>query len=168
MTIKKTITLLAAASTTLALVACSDSSSDDGASSDGGSSGGDNYILANGTEPQNPLVPANTNETGGGKIIDSIFSGLVGYDADGETYNEVAESIEANDDNTEFTITLKDWQFTDGTDVTANSFVDAWNYAVANAQLGAYFFEPIKGYAEEGVEELEGLEVIDDKTFKVT
>src|SRR5699024_5565227 len=85
MTIKKTITLLAAASTTLPLVGCSDSSSDDGASSDGGSTGGDNYILANGTEPQNPLVPANANETGGGKIIDSIFSGLVGYDADGET-----------------------------------------------------------------------------------
>src|SRR5699024_1111554 len=94
MTIKKTITLLAAASTTLALVACSDSSSsDDGASPDGGATGGDNYILANGTEPQNPLVPANTNETGAGKIIDSIFSGLVGYDADGETYDEVAESI---------------------------------------------------------------------------
>ena len=170
MTIKKTIALLAAASTSLALVACSDSSSsDDSAASDGGaSSGGDNYILVNGTEPQNPLVPANTNETGGGKIVDSIFSGLVGYDAEGETYNEVAESIEPNDDNTEFTITLKDWKFTDGTDVTANSFVDAWNYAVANAQLGAYFFEPIQGYAEEGVEELEGLEVIDDKTFKVT
>ncbi|MDN6274480.1 MAG: ABC transporter substrate-binding protein, partial [Corynebacterium casei] len=128
MTIKKTIALLAAASTSLALVACSDSSSsDDSAASDGGaSSGGDNYILTNGTEPQNPLVPANTNETGGGKIVDSIFSGLVGYDAEGETYNEVAESIEPNDDNTEFTITLKDWKFTDGTDVTANSFVDAW------------------------------------------
>src|SRR5690625_2588161 len=93
MTIKKTITLLAAASTTLALVACSDSSSDDGASSDGGSSGGDNYILANGTEPQNPLVPANTNETGGGKIIDSIFSGLVGYDEIGRASCREREGI---------------------------------------------------------------------------
>src|SRR5699024_10710829 len=107
--------------------------------------GGDNYILANGTEPQNPLVPANTNETGGGKIIDSIFSGLVGYDADGETYNEVAESIEANDDNTEFTITLKDWKFTDGTDVTSESFVKACDAAVANAQRGAYSISPNKG-----------------------
>src|SRR5690625_4045310 len=106
MTIKKTIALLAAASTSLALVACSDSSSDDSASSDGGSSGGDNYILVNGTEPQNPLVPANTNETGGGRIVDSLFSGLVGYDAEGETYNEVAESIEANADKIEYTIEL--------------------------------------------------------------
>ena len=41
-------------------------------------------ITANGSEPQNPLIPANTNETGGGKILDLLFAGLVYYDADGD------------------------------------------------------------------------------------
>ncbi|AKK02796.1 ABC-type oligopeptide transport system, periplasmic component [Corynebacterium epidermidicanis] len=48
----------------------------------------------------------------------------------------------------------------------AENFVKAWNYAVANDQQGASFFEPIKGY-KEGVKEMEGLKVVDDKTFTV-
>ena len=52
----------------------------------GGESGGGSTeasgvtISVNGTEPENPLVPGNTNETGGGKIIDALFSPLVEYD----------------------------------------------------------------------------------------
>lgn len=157
MTVKKIIATLAAGSLTLGLAACG---------SDGSSAGG-NYVLANGTEPQNPLIPANTNETGGGRIVDSIYAGLVYYDAEGETHNELAESIDANDDNTEFTIKLRESNFSDGSPLTAKNFVDAWNYAVANDQLNASFFSSIKGY-EEGVESMEGLEIVDDMTFKVT
>lgn len=77
-------------------------------------------VLANGNEPQNPLVPTNTNEVGGGKILDLIFAGLVSYDADGAMHNEVAESIET-EDSQNYTITLKDgWTFSDGSPVTAN------------------------------------------------
>ncbi len=65
-------------------------------------------ITTNGSEPQNPLIPANTNETGGGKIIDSIFAGLVYYTADGAPENDVAESIEGNDDKTVYTVKVKD------------------------------------------------------------
>lgn len=93
MTIKKVAAVTSAAALALTLAACS-SSSDSASGSGSGSEGGDNYILANGTEPQNPLVPGNTNEVGGGNIIDNIFSGLVYYDKDGKVHNEVAESIE--------------------------------------------------------------------------
>ena len=58
-----------------------------GCSSTGGTGNGDNsasetpasggIITANGSEPQNPLIPTNTNEVGGGKILDAIFAGLV-------------------------------------------------------------------------------------------
>lgn len=164
MTIKKTIAALSAASMTLALAACGSDSNDD--SGDSAAGGGENYVLADGTEPQNPLIPANTNEVGGGRIVDSIYAGLAYYDADGETQLELAESIEPNEDNTEFTVKLKDSTFSDGSPVTANSFVDAWNYAVANDQLNASFFSNIEGY-EEGVESLEGLKVVDDKTFTI-
>lgn len=60
----------------------------------------DTIITVNGSEPQSPLIPTNTNETGGGKILDSIFSGLVAYEADGTPINEVAESITSDDATT--------------------------------------------------------------------
>lgn len=162
MTLKKTLAVVSAASLPLTLAACGG----DDSSSASGSGAGDNYVIVNGSEPQNPLIPANTNETGGGRIVDSLYSGLVYYDGDGEAQNELAESIEPNDDNTEFTVKLKESTFSDGSPVTANNFVDAWNYAVANDQLNASFFSNIKGF-KEGVEKLEGLKVVDDLTFTI-
>jgi oligopeptide transport system substrate-binding protein len=126
-------------------------------------------ISTNGSEPQNPLIPTNTTETGGGKIIDSLFSGLVSYDADGKIENEVAESIES-DDATNWTVTLKDgWKFTNDEPVTAESFVDAWNYGAlfSNAQGSSYFFDNIVGFNYEADSELTGLKVVDDSTFTV-
>ncbi|MBM7505330.1 ABC transporter substrate-binding protein [Agromyces aurantiacus] len=127
-------------------------------------------ITTNGSEPQNPLIPTNTNETGGGKILDSIFAGLVYYEADGKPVNDMAESIETEDSQT-YTIKVKEGQkFTNGEDVTAESFVKAWNYGAAldNAQLSSYFFESIDGFSyDENVAELPGLEVVDDLTFTV-
>ncbi|QGU04246.1 peptide ABC transporter substrate-binding protein [Corynebacterium comes] len=161
---KKTISLLAATTLAFGLVACTDS--DDSASGGDGSSGGGNYVLANGSEPQNPLLPANTNEVGGGRIVDLLYSGLVYYDAEGEIHNEVAESIEHEGEKT-YRVTLKDgWTFADGSPVKAENFVNAWNKAVQESQLSAYFFEPILGYAE-GVESMEGLQVVDDLTFTI-
>ena len=148
----------------------------------GGGTGGDTtatadttkVITANGTEPENGLLPADTNEVGGGRVMDLIFSGLVSYDADGKPVNEVADSIESSD-SVNYTIKLKAGKtFSDGTPVTAKSFVDAWNFGAAakNAQKNSYFFESIKGYAAvsaEGatVDTMEGLKVVDDTTFTV-
>lgn len=164
MTLKKSLAVTTAAALALSLAACSSDSSSEGESA--GGEGEANYILVNGTEPQNPLVPGNTNEVGGGRIVDSIFAGLVYYDVDGSPVNDVAESIELEGDKT-YRVTLKDGQtFTDGTPVKAENFVNAWNYNVANATLSSYFFESILGY-EEGKESMEGLKVIDDKTFTI-
>ncbi|MDU3737848.1 MAG: ABC transporter substrate-binding protein, partial [Bifidobacterium scardovii] len=74
-----------------------------------GSTGGDaaktatdNIISIAASEPQNPLVPGNTLETGGGQVNDVLFSGLVGFKADGTAVNEVADKITPNADNTKF------------------------------------------------------------------
>ncbi|MGH3705828.1 MAG: ABC transporter substrate-binding protein, partial [Agromyces sp.] len=127
-------------------------------------------ITTNGSEPQNPLIPTNTNEVGGGKILDAIFAGLVYYDAKGAAHNDVAEEI-TTDDAQNYTIKLKaDQKFTNGEPVTAASFVDAWNYGAdtANEQLSQYFFESIEGFSyDESVPELPGLVVVDDTTFTV-
>lgn len=73
----------------LALTACSGGSGDGDANAPEGESGG-GVVVANGSEPQNPLIPTNTNETGGGKIVDLIYAGLVYYDADGAAQNDLA------------------------------------------------------------------------------
>ena len=147
-----------------------------GASNDAASDGG-NIITAYNSEPQNPLIPGNTNETGGGKPIDLLFSRLISFDAKGNASNEVAESIEANADATQYTIKLKKgWKFTDGTPVTAESFTKAWSYTAnaKNAQKCASFFSTIKGYDKlqdadnlNGDEQLEGLTVVNDNEFTV-
>jgi oligopeptide transport system substrate-binding protein len=126
-------------------------------------------ITTNGSEPQNPLIPTNTTETGGGKILTSMFAGLVSYDADGKIENEVAKSLES-DDGKKWTVTLEDgWKFTNDEPVTAKSFVDAWNYGAlfSNAQSSSYFFDNIVGFDYEVDSELTGLKVVDEKTFTV-
>ena len=157
--------LLAASSLTLA--AC-------GGGGDSGSAS-DQVISVYGTNPQNPLIPTATNEVGGGDPLDNLFSGVVAYNSDGSVSNEVAESVEPNDDSTVWTVKLKPWKFTDGSDVTAESFVKAWNYGAnpENAQLNNYFFYPIEGTDDvgntvEGEDTVSGLEVVDESTFTIT
>jgi oligopeptide transport system substrate-binding protein len=127
-------------------------------------------ITTNGSEPQNPLIPTNTNETGGGKITDNIFAGLVYYDEKGAPHNDMAESIETTDSTT-FTIKVKpNEKFTNGEAVTADSFINAWQYGalLSNAQLNSYFFEDIEGFSYDADSPLTGLKKVDDLTFTVT
>jgi oligopeptide transport system substrate-binding protein len=164
------VALIAAGSLTLA--ACGGGSGD----KSNGSGSTNKVISVYGTNPQNPLIPTATNEVGGGDPLDNLFSGLVAYNTDGSVSNEVADSIKANEDSTVWTVKIKDGQkFTDGSPVTADSFVKAWNYGAnpANKQLNNYFFYPIKGTDEvgntvKGEDTVSGLKVVDDKTFTIT
>ncbi|MGW9628519.1 peptide ABC transporter substrate-binding protein [Microbacterium sp. NPDC055521] len=161
------IALLAASA--LALSGCA--SSGDSPDADKGSSSADAsaIIKVNGSEPQNPLIPTNTNETGGGKILDAIFAGLIGYEADGKVFNEVAEDISV-DDPQNITVKLrKGLKFTDGEEVTADNFIKAWNYGAlaSNEQLSSYFFEDIEGFSYDEDSELTGLKQVDDHTFTI-
>jgi oligopeptide transport system substrate-binding protein len=160
-------------------------SGDTETSAAGGQVGGE--ITVRGCNPENPLVPSNTNETCGGNIIDAVFAKLVHYDPNtAKPENDLAESIETTD-NQNFTVKIKSGRkFHDGTDVKAKNFVDAWNYAAygPNAQLNGYFLEPIEGFADvqcagtanpddpcEGytpkAKEMSGLKVVDDNTFTI-
>ncbi|MCX5204434.1 ABC transporter substrate-binding protein [Streptomyces sp. NBC_00237] len=158
----------AAAAVALAATACGG----------GGSSGssGEGVLSAWWGDPQNPLEPANTTEVQGGKVLDMVTRGLKRYNPrTGAAEDMVAEKIETTDAQN-FTVKLKDWKFSNGEKVTAESFVNAWNYAahLKNKQKGAYFFGYIEGYdkvhPEQGnatAETLSGLKVVDEKTFTV-
>jgi oligopeptide transport system substrate-binding protein len=129
------------------------------------------------SEPQHPIQPANVMETGGGRITDVLFDGLVDFDnKTGALYDLVADSI-TQDDASHYTIKVKKgWTFHNGEAVTAHSFVDAWNWGAnaKNAQENASWFSDIKGYAdvhpEKGspkAETMSGLSTPDDYTIKV-
>ena len=171
MKINKSIVKGAAFASTAALilVGCSGDPESD-TTADGTTATSEAIILANGSEPENPLIPTNTNEVGGGRILDSIFAGLVYYDAEGTAHNDVAESIEQIDP-TKYEVTIAEgWQFTNGEPVTSSSFVDAWNYGalLSNAHNSSYFFEDIEGFSWDEDSELTGLEIIDEQTFTIT
>ncbi len=133
----------------LALTGCgAGGGSNDGASNSAGDP--NKIITAYNSEPQNPLLPANTNETNGGRVVEMLFEGLRSYDPDGKPVNALAESIESPDAQN-WTIKLKPGQkFTNGEEITAKTFVDSWNFAAnsKNLQNNGFFFESIEGYAD--------------------
>ncbi|MCR2801281.1 MULTISPECIES: peptide ABC transporter substrate-binding protein [unclassified Microbacterium] len=126
-------------------------------------------ITTNGSEPENPLIPTMTNEVGGGMILDSVFAGLVSYEADGTAVNDMAEEITVEDPQN-LTVKLKEGQlFTDGEEVTADNFINAWNQGAlaSNKHYNSYFFEDIEGFSYDEDTELTGLEMVDDYTFTI-
>lgn len=135
-------------------------------------------VVVNGGEPPNPLIPTGTNDSQGGRILDRLFAGLMSYDAAGHPSLEVAQSIDTAD-NVNYRVILKPgWTFTDGSPVTAHSFVDAWNYGAlsTNAQLQQSFFSPIDGFdavagltgdGKPTATTMSGLRVINDLEFTV-
>lgn len=149
--------------------------------SGGGQTGGSGAIItANGSEPLNPLIPANTVEIGGARVVDSIFAGLVTYESDGTAHNDAADSIEASADRKVFTVTLRSGlKFSDGTDVDSDSFIKAWDWAAdsANKTLDQAYFKDIKGYVADDLEtpdiergsliEAGGLVMVTEHSFEI-
>ena len=145
---------------------------------------GEGWVSVSACVPAGPLVPTNTNESCGSDVLAPLLAGLVTTNvATGAVVNEIAESIETTDSTT-WTVTLKKgWKFHDGTEVTAQSFVDAWNWAAyaPNGQANNDWFSDIAGYgdlnpkAPEGgkapapsADKMSGLEVVNDHQFRIT
>jgi oligopeptide transport system substrate-binding protein len=130
-------------------------------------------IRVNGSEPANPLIPGDTDELGGFRILQALFAGLVAYDESGAAVDDVAQSIEPNVDNTVFTVTIrKGTTFTDGEEVTSHSFVDAWDWTAltSNGAINQHYFSDFLGFSDEvdsSLIEAGGLVVIDNDTFEV-
>ncbi|RVU19533.1 ABC transporter substrate-binding protein [Streptomyces antnestii] len=143
----------------------------------GGGGNGSGIVRSSWGDPQNPLEPSNTNEVQGGKVLDMLFRGLKRYNPKtGAAENMLADKIDTKD-SVNFTITVKDgWKFSNGEKVTAQSFVDAWNYGanLKHNQKNAYFFGQIEGYTKvhpdtgtPSATNLSGLKVTGPLTFSV-
>jgi oligopeptide transport system substrate-binding protein len=152
----------------------------------GGSSGGPNQDVSIAiVEPQH-LIPTNVTETNGNQVLAALFSPLVDYDAQSKPYEVAAQSITSTD-NKLWTIKLKDgFTFHNGEKVTADSYINAWNYGAysPNGQETNTFFSKIAGYDDlqsvdpdgDGpqaapkpkADTLTGLKKLDDSTLTVT
>jgi peptide/nickel transport system substrate-binding protein/oligopeptide transport system substrate-binding protein len=150
-----------------------------GGGSGSGSSGG--TVSVGIAEPEH-LLPSNTVESNGYQVISALFTPLVKFDDTGKpVYDQAAAESITTTDNKTWTIKLRPgFTFHDGTAVTADNYIKAWNYAAygPNAQIGADpFFTRIQGYDDmqspDGktppkAKELTGLKKVDDHTIEVT
>ena len=149
-----------------------------GGDDDSSGSKGNGVVSVEIGEPQNSLIPTNTYETEGGQVINALFTGLTKLDASNKVVNAMAQSIETTD-NKVWTIKLKPgYTFHNGEKVTAQSYIDAWNYGAnqTNAQQTNALFNHIAGWSDlnpgEGkkpsTDKMSGLKAVDDNTLQVT
>jgi oligopeptide transport system substrate-binding protein len=144
-----------------------------------------NSVIIGIAEPEH-MIPANTTETNGSQVLNSLFYPLVKFNEQKEPVETAAESI-TSDDNKVWTVKLKPgFTFSNGEPVISDNFIDAWNHGAygPNANNASYFFERIEGYAdlqskdpdEDGPKKapepkaktMTGLKKVDDTTFTVT
>ena len=123
------------------------------------------------TEPTFLAPASNCYESECSAVLKMVNDPLVSTDFEtGELiFDGMAESIEPNDDQTVWTVTLKEGlMFHNGEPVDSDAFLRAWNYSQnpKNAQATAGFMARIEG-AGKGPE-MSGLKAVDDQTFEVT
>lgn len=155
---KKVMALLMAASMTVGLAACGSSSSATSTAASGTTtaSGSDSINVCIASEPST-IDPALNSSVDGATYLVHLFSGVAKYEQDStgtlqivpDAVTELPEGVVNADGTVTYTYTLRDgMKWSDGSDVTANDFVYAWNRAVAPATGSdyAYMFEVIDGY----------------------
>lgn len=94
-----------------------------------------------------------------GAYVQAIYGMLVGVDTEtGEIVPGLAESVEPNEDETQWTITLRDTEFTDGTPFDANAVKANWDY-MNDPSVASPCLTLLAGF--------ESWEAVDDRTLVV-
>jgi len=130
------------------------------------------------------IVAVNNGEIGritgaqnpGSQIAMALCEPLTGIEEDGTVFMRGAESVESDDQIT-WTVTVADGHtFSDGTPITAKTYVDTFDFVGAgvNAMPSNYAYGPIKGYdelnpaeGEASATEFSGIQLVDDSTFTI-
>ncbi len=110
-------------------------------------------------DPPEHIDPALNVTLDAYQVVNSLYDGLTDIDASDpdnpQIVPQVAESYEANDDATVWTFTIREGlKFSDGTDVLASSFQNAWERASDPDFAGDYSY--LFGFIEGGQEKLDG------------
>lgn len=123
-----------------------------------GKKGADSISVCLASEPDT-IDPALNSAVDGATMIIHAFSGLVGYRQDSkgalELFADCATTLPTSektaDGKTSYTFTLRSGlKWSDGSELTAEDFIYAWNRAAdpATASDYGYMFDVIDGYAE--------------------
>ncbi len=122
--------------------------------------------------PPNGFNPLNADSSYGQFVIDILFHSLTRFNDNVEFAPRLADSWDINEDNTEFTFHLNpDAKWHDGTPITAAD-VEFTMWAISHPEIvtnraNISFLKGLEGSKRpEGVETVEGIEVIDDHTIK--
>ncbi|HEY2831947.1 MAG TPA: ABC transporter substrate-binding protein [Sporichthyaceae bacterium] len=165
----------------LVLAACS---SNNGSSKFAASAVDSDSVTVGWCDPGGALIPSDVVTPCGAQVLNAVTARLVSYGSDGSVQPNLAGAIDTDDAKT-YRITLKEGiTFSDGSPITAHSFVDAWNWAAygPHNQAEALLLSPIAGFRDvhpldpDGTEGLQlpplpttsvmsGLAVLDDHTF---
>lgn len=125
----------------------------------------------------NEITRVTGSQNPGSQLGMGLCEPLTGIEEDGTVFMRGAKSVES-DDQKLWTITLEPGRtFSDGTEITAKTYVDTFNYIAtgANGVPANYAYTQITGYNEinpaEGTAasgtELSGLKIVDDNTFTI-
>ncbi|MGL4952615.1 MAG: peptide ABC transporter substrate-binding protein [Culicoidibacterales bacterium] len=164
---KRIFAVTTTAALTVSLVAC-------GGTTDGGTTEGSQPITLPVTtdfKKLNNLTESTSPELG---ILQNSMEGLVRYNAEGTVIEPaIAEKWTISDDQLTYTFNLRDAQWSDGTAVTANDFVFAWNTVAKPETAAGYasFMNYIEGGTGAGTADYAGslaVTAIDEKTLEVT
>ena len=146
-----------------------------GCSKKAGSTGAE-LTINNGTEPQS-LDPTMIQGLPENRIYMALFEGLTEYDPQTcKAKPGLATSWERSGENNEIlTFHLRESTWSDGTSITAQSFVDSWLYYMSPETAAEYAYMPaaiIKGAEAYNAGKADastvGLRAVDDYTFEVT
>ncbi len=164
----------------LALSACG--SDDAGDSSTPTAASGGTYSV--GLRTPEYFTPSNCYDLYCANILQGVFTGLYTFESEGASMKTVPtpllKSVTTPDDGKTYVIEINAGNsFTDGEPVTAQTFVDTWNFAAngGNGQQLGFVFGPsqlnIEGYADvEGADStdgtMSGLKATSDTTLEVT
>lgn len=187
---KKFLTVLTAGTMALSLAACSSSSSSSStgsgqsaASSTASSAAASATNTGTGKRvtlaKENDVISMDTSYATDGmsfEMIAATIEGLETMDKDGNPVPAIAESYDVSDDELTYTFHLRDANWDNGTPVTANDFVFAWEETVHNPAAEYSYLFTQDGACVEGAndivynEKTDGklsIKAVDDKTFEV-
>ncbi|MGN0298959.1 MAG: ABC transporter substrate-binding protein [Lachnospiraceae bacterium] len=117
------------------------------------------------------LNPAKTQTQAGRTLLGNCFEGLMKVNASGKVVEGQAESYTVSEDGLEYTFSLrKDAKWSDGSAVTAEEFVGAWQQLVKSENAGKIKMVENAADIIEGSkkESTLGIEAVDMRTVKIT
>ena len=185
---KKLLSILTSGALALSLAACSSSSASTSSttgSSAAGSSTADATSTSSGSgkrvtlAKENDVISMDTSYATDGmsfEMIAATVEGLESMDKDGSPIPAIAESYDVSDDELTYTFHLRDANWDNGTPVTANDFVFAWEETVHSPAAEYSYLFTQDGACIEGADDIVynektdgklGIKAVDDKTFEV-